>query len=104
MGPCLVTADEIGDVYGLQVKLSVNGKAGQHYTTGAMNHRVPAQIAAATAIMTLVPGDMIYCGSHPNGIAPLKDGDQLELEVIPTGIGRLKVQVGDPSKRTWSAS
>jgi 2-keto-4-pentenoate hydratase/2-oxohepta-3-ene-1,7-dioic acid hydratase in catechol pathway len=104
MGPCLVTADEIGDVYGLQVKLSVNGKAGQEYSTSAMNHRVPAQIAAATAIMTLVPGDMIYCGGDPRGIAPLKDKDTLKLEVMPTGIGTLEVQVSDPSGRTWSAS
>ncbi len=104
MGPCLVTADEIGDVYGLQVRLSVNGKVGLEYSTAAMNHRVPAQIAAATAIMTLVPGDMIYCGSDPRGIAPLKHGDRLSLEIIPTGIGLLEVQVSDPLGRTWAAS
>jgi 2-keto-4-pentenoate hydratase/2-oxohepta-3-ene-1,7-dioic acid hydratase in catechol pathway len=102
MGPCLVTADEIGDVYGLRVKLSVIGKVGLEYATGAMNHRVPAQIAAATAIMTLVPGDMIYCGSDPRGVAPLKDKDTLQLEITPGGIGRLEVQVSDPLGRTWS--
>ncbi len=104
MGPCLVTPDEIADLYGLQVRLSVNGKVGLEYSTGAMNHRVPAQIAAATAIMTLVPGDMIYWGSDPRGIAPLKDKDRLTLEIIPTGIGLLEVQVSDPLGRTWSAS
>ena len=104
MGPCLVTADEIGDVYNLSVRLSVNEKPGLEYSTGGMNHRIPAQIAAATAIMTLVPGDMIYCGSDPRGIAPVKDKDTLRLEVIPTGIGLLEVAVSDPLGRTWSES
>jgi 2-keto-4-pentenoate hydratase/2-oxohepta-3-ene-1,7-dioic acid hydratase in catechol pathway len=103
MGQCIVTADEIGDVYGLQVRLTVNGKAGQDYRTSGMNHRVPAQIAGATGVMTLEPGDMIACGSDPRGVAPLRDGDVLELSVSPTGLG-LRVQVTDPQKRSWPAS
>jgi 2-keto-4-pentenoate hydratase/2-oxohepta-3-ene-1,7-dioic acid hydratase in catechol pathway len=100
MGPCIVTADEIGDVYGLQVRLSAGGKPGQDYKTSAMNHRVPAQVAGATAVMTLYPGDMIYCGSHPAGVAPLQDQDVLKLEIGP--IGSLEVKVSDPLGRSWT--
>lgn len=98
MGHCIVTSDEIDDLYALRIRLTVNGQVGQDFSTAAMIHRVPAQVAAATGVMTLEPGDMIACGSDPRGVAPLKDGDVLALSIEPVGL-QLRVQVSDPLKR-----
>lgn len=98
MGPCIVTADEL-DPQALQVTLSVNGQSRQSYSTADMLYRIPAQVAAATGIITLQPGDMLGCGSDPRNAVMLSDGDQLVLEV--TEIGKLGVNVRDPQKRTW---
>lgn len=99
MGPCIVTADELGDPHGLHVRLSVNGQLRQDYLTSGMVHRVSAHVATATAIMTMYPGDMIGCASDQQGLGPLSDGDEAVAEV--TDIGSLRVRVDDSLRRTW---
>ena len=56
-------------------------------------------IAYASSIFTLYPGDVIPCGSAPQGAGPLQDGDLVAVEV--QGIGSLTVTVQDPLKRSW---
>ena len=49
--------------------------------------------------MTLRTGDLIACGTNPEGLGPIQDGETLTMEVH--GIGRFSVTVRDPLKRTW---
>ena len=36
-------------------------------------------------MMTLEPGDLLLTGS-PAGVAPLKDGDRIEVEIAEVGV------------------
>jgi 2-keto-4-pentenoate hydratase/2-oxohepta-3-ene-1,7-dioic acid hydratase in catechol pathway len=100
MGPWVVTADEVPDPYALEVRLWVNGQLRQEYPLSDMMHRIPQQIAHATAFTTLLPGDLIACGTNHQGLGALQHGDDVEMEI--TGIGRLSVSVSDPLRRRWS--
>ena len=43
-------------------------------------HDVPTQIAFISAIMTLLPGDVILTGT-PSGVGPIGSGDRLEVRI-----------------------
>jgi hypothetical protein len=59
-------------------------------------------IANASAIMTLLPGDFLACGTNHQGLGALQDGDQVHVEI--TGIGSFDVTVRDPLRRRWPRS
>jgi len=99
LGPAIVTPDEVPDVQDLQVKLSVNGEARQDYSTGDMEYTVPELLAFASAVMTLVPGDIILCGTNHQGLGPLQHGDRVEMTI--ERVGTLQVDVRDEQRRTW---
>lgn len=93
MGPCLVTADEIGDPNALEIKTLLNGEAVQDWNTNDMIFDVRTLIAFLSGSTTLLPGTVILTGTpHGVGIAAkpprlLKAGDLVEIEIEK--IGRL---------------
>jgi 2-keto-4-pentenoate hydratase/2-oxohepta-3-ene-1,7-dioic acid hydratase in catechol pathway len=99
MGPCLVTADEVPDPRGLQVRLWVNGVLKQNFNTSDMAHKIPRCIEWVTSIHTLEPGDVLATGTNHRGLSAFQEGDQIELET--DGLGRLRIGVRDDLKRTW---
>lgn len=84
VGPVLVT--EGIDPLDVQVTLTCNGEVRQNDSTALMLHNVPKLISFLSAIMTLVPGDLILTGT-PKGVGPMKSGDTVTI-TIP-GIGTL---------------
>jgi len=54
-------------------------------------HDVRTQIAFISAIMTLLPGDVILTGT-PEGVGPIVAGDTVRVEI--DGIGALMNPVG----------
>jgi 2-keto-4-pentenoate hydratase/2-oxohepta-3-ene-1,7-dioic acid hydratase in catechol pathway len=72
MGPCIVTADEIGDPRALAISLTVNGETRQNGTTAAMIFDIPTLIASLSAGMTLEPGDILATGT-PSGVGYAMD-------------------------------
>jgi 2-keto-4-pentenoate hydratase/2-oxohepta-3-ene-1,7-dioic acid hydratase in catechol pathway len=66
-GPCIVTADEIGDPHSLDLWLTVNGTIKQKSNTRHMLFKVPQLIADISAGITLEPGDIIATGT-PAGV------------------------------------
>ena len=100
MGPYLVTADEVPDPHGLQIRLWVNGTLKQHFSTSDMAHRIPRCIEWVTSIHTLEPGDVLATGTNHRGLSAFQDGDRIELEA--ERLGRLRVRVRDELKRTWA--
>jgi 2-keto-4-pentenoate hydratase/2-oxohepta-3-ene-1,7-dioic acid hydratase in catechol pathway len=93
-GPCIVTADEIGDPHALDLWLTVNGVEKQRSNTRHMLFKVPLLISDISAAITLEPGDIIATGT-PDGVGAgrtpqewLWPGDVVEAEVA--GIGRLR--------------
>lgn len=105
MGPCIVTKDEIQDVYKLKMKQTVNGKIRQNGSMESMIRPFPWWIQWITRDMSLYPGDII-CGGTCAGTALdtsprvdgktkpdnfLKPGDLLEASI--EGIGVLKTRI-----------
>ena len=90
LGPYLVTADEVGDPADLDIRLSVNGAERQHVHTSTMLTKVPAIVAYASSVMTLLPGDLIFTGAPP-GVGPISPGDDLVTSI--TRIGEMLLRV-----------
>jgi 2-keto-4-pentenoate hydratase/2-oxohepta-3-ene-1,7-dioic acid hydratase in catechol pathway len=100
MGPCLVTADELGDPYDLNMVARVNGEEWGRGNTRDMRWRFEDVIAHVSRSETLYPGEFLGSGTVGNGcgleqLRYLKPGDLVELEV--DGIGVLRTQVGSAS-------
>lgn len=90
LGPVLVTADEIPDPHNIQLKLWVNGELRQNGNTKDMIWNIPKLIEYASHVMTLYPGDVVSSGT-PDGVGPLKAGDEVTIEI--ERIGRMSVKV-----------
>ena len=99
LGPAIVTTDEVPDPQNLRVTMSVNGEPRQDYSTSDMEFSVVEVLAFISSYMTLVPGDVIMCGTNHQGLGALQDGDQAEMTI--EGIGSLAVSVRDPQRREW---
>jgi 2-keto-4-pentenoate hydratase/2-oxohepta-3-ene-1,7-dioic acid hydratase in catechol pathway len=99
LGPAIVTTDEIADPQNLNVTLSVNGELRQDYSTSDMEYSVIETLAFISSYMTLVPGDVLICGTNHQGLGAVQDGDRLSMAI--ENIGELEVSVSDPMKRDW---
>lgn len=91
-GPWLVTADEIGDPAGLTLVTRLNGVEVQRSGLDRMFFSVPAIIAYISALMPLLPGDVVATGSPEGSGATrtpprwLASGDRIEVEVDRVGV------------------
>jgi 2-keto-4-pentenoate hydratase/2-oxohepta-3-ene-1,7-dioic acid hydratase in catechol pathway len=74
-----------------RVACRVRGATRQDGSTANMIFDVATLVSYVSRMMTLVPGDVILTGT-PEGVGPLVDGDDLEVEV--SGVGVLKLHVG----------
>lgn len=99
LGPAIVTPDEVGDPQNLQVTLTVNGQQRQTYSTADMEYPVVEMLAFLTSYMTLVPGDVVMCGTNHQGLGPLQHGDHAMMEIEK--VGKLEVNVHDDQRRSW---
>jgi len=87
IGPCIETDLDPSD---LRVVARVNGEARQDGRTSQMIFSGGVLFAFVTAIMTLMPGDVILTGT-PAGVGSLEAGDVVEVEI--EGIGVLRNHV-----------
>ncbi|MFN2644286.1 MAG: fumarylacetoacetate hydrolase family protein [Burkholderiales bacterium] len=96
MGPCLVTADEIGDPYALEMVARVNGEEWGRGNSRDMHWKFEDCVAHASRSETLHPGEFFASGTVGNGcgleqLRFLKPGDVVELEVERIGVLRNRV-------------
>ncbi len=99
LGPCIVTADEIGDPYDLTMTSRINGEVVNVGHSGGMRHSFERIIEHVSANETLHPGEFLGSGTVGGGCGLERDswlrpGDVIELEV--SGIGTLRNRVVDP--------
>lgn len=99
IGPCIVTKDEIADPHALTIRLWLDEVLRQDYSTSDMEHHIPELIEWLSAIMTLVPGDLVACGTNHHGIGPIQGGETIRMEI--EGIGSFRNPVVDPLHRRW---
>jgi 2-keto-4-pentenoate hydratase/2-oxohepta-3-ene-1,7-dioic acid hydratase in catechol pathway len=94
MGPCIVTADELGDPHGLRLQTWVNGDLRQDTKTDDLIFNCYEMVEHLTTAFTLEVGDVIATGT-PAGVgvamkppAWLQAGDTVRIEI--EGIGTLE--------------
>jgi 2-keto-4-pentenoate hydratase/2-oxohepta-3-ene-1,7-dioic acid hydratase in catechol pathway len=92
LGPYLVTADEVGEPWHLDVRCWLNGELVQQGNTHELIFSVAALIAYLSRYTALQPGDVIATGT-PSGSGHfqkppryLKPGDRMRLEVEKVGV------------------
>lgn len=78
------------DYQNLRIVTSVNGEVRQDSNTNQMVFSVPQLVEAVSAVMTLLPGDVILTGTPP-GVGSMQAGD--EISVFIEGIGTLSTRV-----------
>lgn len=83
MGPWIVTDLDPSD---LELRTELNGEVRQRSRTSLMMHDVGAIVEWISAVMTLLPGDLILTGT-PEGVSPIEHGDTVAASV--EGIGTL---------------
>jgi len=83
LGPVIETEFEVAN-QGIETR--VNGEVRQSGRLDEMVHSVASVIAYASAVFTLLPGDVILTGT-PAGVGPIMAGDTVEVTV--EGIGTL---------------
>ena len=92
MGPCIVTADEIGDEQSLDISCTVNGELRQSSNTRYMIQTVCGAISELSQGMTLQAGTIIATGTPAGvgmGMQPpqfLQTGDVVECRIAKIGV------------------
>lgn len=102
LGPAVVTPDELpAAAHGLRIQARLNGRTVQDSTTADMIFAVPQLIETLSAVMTLLPGDVIATGT-PSGVGfartpPLfmVPGDVCEIEIEGIGVLSNTVRADD---------
>ena len=89
LGPWIETSLDPADV---QLTTAVNGEVKQDSRTSLLIHGIATLISYVTAVMTMLPGDVLLTGT-PAGVGPLVAGDSVSVEV--EGIGELTNRVVD---------
>ncbi|GAB4323905.1 MAG: fumarylacetoacetate hydrolase family protein [Dehalococcoidia bacterium] len=86
-GPAIATGL---DHAAIEVRARVNGEEVQHGRSDELILDIPEIVRYVSAVMTLVPGDIIYTGT-PGQPRPLHPGDVVEVEVTGAGVLRNRV-------------
>jgi 2,4-diketo-3-deoxy-L-fuconate hydrolase len=84
LGPWMVTADEFGRNFDVNMTLSVNGEKRQMANLKDMVVDVAGQIEIASHFYTLHPGDVILAG-NPDGGAAILPGDTMRATMDRIG-------------------
>jgi 2-keto-4-pentenoate hydratase/2-oxohepta-3-ene-1,7-dioic acid hydratase in catechol pathway len=96
-GPQLVTADEIDDVFQLNVCTVINGRVHAENIVNHMTFPPDELIAFHSQVMTLLPGDVISTGTP--GAAQISHGDEVTCRI--DGFVPLTNSVIDLKKRRF---
>jgi 2-keto-4-pentenoate hydratase/2-oxohepta-3-ene-1,7-dioic acid hydratase in catechol pathway len=89
LGPWIETDLDPAD---LELTTTVNGEIRQESSTALLLHNVAALVSYVSAVMTLLPGDVLLTGT-PEGVGPLVSGDRVAVSI--EGIGTLSNRVVD---------
>ena len=94
MGPWLVTLDEVANPDDLALGCSVDGEKVQDARTRDLIFGVPRLVAELSAVLPLLPGDVIFTGT-PSGVGWTRDpklliGPDDELVTRGEGIGEMR--------------
>lgn len=100
-GPWLVTLDELDDPSDLAISCTINGETVQDSRTDQLIFSIPELVERLSAVLPLMPGDVIFTGT-PSGVGGarkpprfLTPGDVVETTI--EGLGTLRQTCVSPS-------
>ena len=104
IGPVLATPDEYDDIDDIALTCSLNGQEVQNSSTADLIFPVAELIEYLSAIVTLLPGDLIFTGT-PSGIGTVMDPPRFltakdELVSWVAGAGRMRHTFADGPDRS----
>ena len=96
LGPCIVTADEIGDPYALDMRARLNGELLSQGNSGDIFHTFERMIEHVSRDETIWPGEVFGSGTIGGGSGHehyrlMEIGDEIELAVEKIGVLRNRV-------------
>ncbi|MGB0630341.1 MAG: fumarylacetoacetate hydrolase family protein [Alphaproteobacteria bacterium] len=100
LGPCIVTADEIPDPYGLDMSARLNGEELSRGRSGDLYHSFERMIEHVSRDETIWPGEVFGAGTIGGGSGHEHDrllqvGDTVELEIEKIGVLRNTVAAAE---------
>jgi 2-keto-4-pentenoate hydratase/2-oxohepta-3-ene-1,7-dioic acid hydratase in catechol pathway len=94
MGPAILVGASLQEVSSFEVHLTLNGDVVTRYRIGDLPHSIPELIADVSTFATLLPGDVVACGSPPAERFEIFDNDRVSAQI--PAIGSLDVTIKDP--------
>jgi 2-keto-4-pentenoate hydratase/2-oxohepta-3-ene-1,7-dioic acid hydratase in catechol pathway len=102
LGPYLVTADEVGDPYALQVVVKVDGRVRYQGSTAEIDHKVEDVFAWLGFISSIRPGTVVGMGTIPD-CTGLDHDDFIdpgaEIEITFDRLGTLRCRFAEPARQ-----
>ena len=102
LGPCLVTADEVGDPYNLKVVVQANGEIRYRGSTSDISHKAEDVFAWLGMIAPIKPGSVMGFGTIPD-CTGLDHDDFIDpgadIEISFERLGTLRCRFAEPVGR-----
>jgi 2-keto-4-pentenoate hydratase/2-oxohepta-3-ene-1,7-dioic acid hydratase in catechol pathway len=102
LGPYLVTADEVGDPYALQVVVKIAGQVRYQGSTAEIDHKAEAVFAWLGFISSIKPGTVVGFGTIPD-CTGLDHDDFVdpgaEIETAFERLGTLRCRFAEPARK-----
>ena len=102
LGPYLVTADEVGDPYALQVVVAVDGQVRYQGTTAEIDHKAEDVFAWLGFISSIEPGTVVGMGTIPD-CTGLDHDDFVDpgaaIEIRFDQLGSLRCRFAEPTRK-----
>ncbi|HQR57587.1 MAG TPA: fumarylacetoacetate hydrolase family protein [Burkholderiaceae bacterium] len=102
LGPFLVTADEVGDPYALEVVVSVDGQERYRGSTAEIDHKAEDAFAWLRVISAVQPGTVVGMGTIPD-CTGLDHDDFVDpgaaIEIRFDRLGSLRCRFAEPARR-----
>ena len=102
LGPCMVTADEVGDPYALKVVVEVDGQVRYQGSTAEIDHKAEDAFAWLGFISPIQPGTVVGMGTIPD-CTGLDHDDFVDpganIEIRFERLGRLRCRFAEPTRR-----
>jgi 2-keto-4-pentenoate hydratase/2-oxohepta-3-ene-1,7-dioic acid hydratase in catechol pathway len=102
LGPYLVTADEVGDPYSLQVVVKVDGQVRYQGSTAEIDHKAEEVFAWLGFITSIKPGTVMGFGTIPD-CTGLDHDDFVDpgadIEISFERLGILRCRFAEPARR-----
>jgi 2-keto-4-pentenoate hydratase/2-oxohepta-3-ene-1,7-dioic acid hydratase in catechol pathway len=102
LGPCLVTADEVGDPYALKAEVEVDGQLRYQGSTAEIDHKAEDVFAWLGFIASIQPGTVVGMGTIPD-CTGLDHDDFVDpgaaIEIRFERLGSLRCRFAEPARK-----